>query len=79
MIKFNNQYLKGSGVDRIIDVPSEEPVFIDRMGWSELRKLYVSKKFSPFKSQWINAIMYRINMLYKFYYKSGVNKLKGNK
>ena len=78
-MNFNNQYLKGSGVDRIIDVPSEEPVFIDRMGWSELRKLYVSKKFSPFKSQWINAIMYRMNGLFKFYYKSGVNKLKENK
>ena len=78
-MEFDSKYLKGCSLDRIIDVPSEEPVYIDRMGWSELRKLYIGTKFSPFKSQWRGAIMSRINELFKFYYKHGVNKLKENK
>jgi len=74
---FYNKYNRGSSWDVIIKVPGEKEEQLDKMSWKILVKLYKSKSFSPFKRQWRELIMHRINALHKFYYKSGINKMLG--
>ena len=76
---FLYKYNRGSNLDVIIKVPGENIEYLDKMGWTELKKLYINKSFSPFKNCWRMLIMNRINGLYKFYYKSGINKILESK